>query len=104
MRFDVTSSPSSPEFPIYAMPPNFHRRVADALADDALRATLTRSTGLLRQQQAAGFADSAHFTRTFVQTFGVPPSPLRSARIVCHEDRRPPIDMSHPSCGEVVHP
>lgn len=61
MRFDVTSSPSSPEFPIYAMPPNFHRRVADALADDALRATLTRSTGLLRQQQAAGFADSAPF-------------------------------------------
>ncbi len=71
------------------------QRAIRALADGH---TLTRAAHI------AGFADSAHFTRTFVQTFGVPPSPLRSARIVCHEDRRPPIDMSHPSCGEVVHP
>ncbi len=44
------------------MSPNFHRRAADALANDSLRTSLTRSTGILRQQQAAGFADAAPFS------------------------------------------
>jgi AraC-like DNA-binding protein len=49
-------------------------------------ATLTEAAHL------AGFADSAHLTRTFVATFGVRPAPLRGARIVCADQTAtPPI-------------
>ncbi len=44
------------------MSPDFQRRAATALADDALRTTLTRSTGILRQRQAGSFADGAPFS------------------------------------------
>jgi L-lactate dehydrogenase complex protein LldF len=40
---------------------DFHHRVSIALEDDALRTTLTRSTGILHQLRAAGFADTAPF-------------------------------------------
>ncbi len=43
------------------MAQDFQRRVATALADDALRTTLTRSTGILRRQRAGGFEDTAPF-------------------------------------------
>jgi hypothetical protein len=39
----------------------FNHRVAQALADDALRTTLTRSTGILRQRQAGAFDDATPF-------------------------------------------
>lgn len=51
----------------------------------ATGATLTEAAHL------AGFADSAHLSRTFVATFGVSPAPLRSARVVCADVARPPI-------------
>jgi len=41
----------------------------------------------------AGFADSAHLTRTFVATFGVRPAPLRAARIVCDDRSKPPLTV-----------
>lgn len=43
------------------MPRDFQQRATAALADDALRTTLTRSTGILNQQRAGGFADAAPF-------------------------------------------
>lgn len=57
------------------------------------RAVRTLATGATLTQAAhlAGFADSAHLSRTFVATFGVPPAPLRSARIVRTDTARPPI-------------
>ena len=44
------------------MSSTFNHRAADALANDSLRTTLTRSTGILRQQRTAGFADAAPFS------------------------------------------
>ena len=58
------------------------QRAVRALSDGS---TLTEAAHL------AGFADSAHFTRTFVATFGVRPAPLRGARIVCADNRPPPL-------------
>lgn len=57
------------------------------------RAVRTLATGATLTEAAhlAGFADSAHLSRTFVATFGVPPAPLRSAHIVCTATARPPI-------------
>jgi len=57
------------------------------------RAVRTLATGATLTEAAhlAGFADSAHLSRTFVATFGVPPAPLRSAHIVCSGTARPPI-------------
>lgn len=57
------------------------------------RAVRTLATGATLTEAAhlAGFADSAHLSRTFVATFGVPPAPLRSAQIVCTDTARPPI-------------
>lgn len=57
------------------------------------RAVRTLATGATLTEAAhlAGFADSAHLSRTFVATFGVPPAPLRSAHIVCTDTARPPI-------------
>lgn len=57
------------------------------------RAVRTLATGATLTEAAhlAGFADSAHLSRTFVATFGVRPAPLRSARIVCSDAVRPPI-------------
>lgn len=57
------------------------------------RAVRTLATGATLTEAAhlAGFADSAHLSRTFVTTFGVSPAPLRSARIVCADVARPPI-------------
>lgn len=45
------------------MPNDFHRRVAAALDDDALRTTLTRSTGILKQQRASAFAGTTPFSQ-----------------------------------------
>lgn len=42
---------------------DFNHRAANALADDALRTTLTRSTGILRQARVAGFEDTAPFSQ-----------------------------------------
>jgi L-lactate dehydrogenase complex protein LldF len=42
---------------------DFQRRAAAVLADDALRTTLTRSTGILQQQRAAAFQDTAPFSQ-----------------------------------------
>lgn len=57
------------------------------------RAVRTLATGATLTEAAhlAGFADSAHLSRTFVATFGVRPAPLRSARIVCSDAAQPPI-------------
>jgi AraC-like DNA-binding protein len=57
------------------------------------RAVRTLSTGATLTEAAhlAGFADSAHLSRTFVATFGVRAAPLRSARIVCSDAVQPPI-------------
>lgn len=40
-----------------------------------------------------GFADSAHLTRTFVSTFGVRPTPLRGAQIICTAQSKPPFTL-----------
>ena len=45
------------------MPQDFQRLVTVALTDDALRTTLTRSTGILRQARAGGFSDTAPFSQ-----------------------------------------
>lgn len=37
---------------------------------------VSRGATLSRAAHAAGFSDSAHFTRTFVQMFGIPPSAM----------------------------
>lgn len=57
------------------------------------RAVRTLATGATLTEAAhlAGFADSAHLSRTFVATFGVPPAPLRSAHIVCTDSAHLPI-------------
>ena len=59
------------------------------------RAVRTLSDGCTLTEAAhlAGFADSAHLTRTFVSTFGVRPAPLRGARIVCTAQSRPPFTL-----------
>tara|TARA_B100001105_G_C22399040_1_gene448359 strand:- start:3179 stop:3955 length:777 start_codon:yes stop_codon:yes gene_type:complete len=56
----------------------------------ALR-TLAGGSTLTEAAHMAGFADSAHLTRTFVATFGVRPAPLRGARIVCFDHTKPPL-------------
>ena len=53
--------------------------------------TLSDGSTLTEAAHLAGFADSAHLTRTFVATFGVPPAPLRGARIVCADHVTPPL-------------
>lgn len=53
--------------------------------------TLADGSTLTEAAHMAGFADSAHLTRTFVATFGVRPAPLRTAQIVCTDGVRPPI-------------
>lgn len=45
------------------MPPPFNHRVAQSLADDTLRSTLNRSTGILRQRQAGAFDDTLPFSQ-----------------------------------------
>lgn len=45
------------------MPNDFNQRVTAALQDDLLRATLTRSTGILRHQRQQAFADTTPFSR-----------------------------------------
>jgi L-lactate dehydrogenase complex protein LldF len=45
------------------MSKDFNHRLASALADDALRTTLTRSTGILKQARANGFSDTAPFSQ-----------------------------------------
>lgn len=53
--------------------------------------TLSDGSTLTEAAHLAGFADSAHLTRTFVATFGVRPAPLRGARIVCADHVAPPL-------------
>lgn len=53
--------------------------------------TLADGSTLTEAAHMAGFADSAHLTRTFVATFGVRPAPLRGARIVCTDHAKPPL-------------
>lgn len=53
--------------------------------------TLADGSTLTEAAHMAGFADSAHLTRTFVATFGVRPAPLRAAQIVCTDSVTPPI-------------
>lgn len=53
--------------------------------------TLSDGSTLTEAAHLAGFADSAHLTRTFVATFGVRPAPLRGARIVCADHVTPPL-------------
>jgi len=53
--------------------------------------TLADGCTLTEAAYMAGFADSAHLTRTFVATFGVRPAPLRAARIVCVDQTTPPL-------------
>lgn len=53
--------------------------------------TLAGGSTLTEAAHMAGFADSAHLTRTFVATFGVRPAPLRAAQIICSDGVRPPI-------------
>ncbi|BDB29208.1 helix-turn-helix domain-containing protein (plasmid) [Cupriavidus sp. P-10] len=59
------------------------------------RAVRTLSDGCTLTEAAhlAGFADSAHLTRTFVSTFGVRPAALRGARIVCTSQSKPPLTL-----------
>lgn len=45
------------------MPRDLQGRVAIALADDALRTNLTRSTGILKQRRAAAFQDTTPFSQ-----------------------------------------
>lgn len=45
------------------MPNDFTQRAAAALEDDALRTTLARSTGILKQLSARGFANTAPFSQ-----------------------------------------
>ena len=52
---------------------------------------LSDGSTLTEAAHLAGFADSAHLTRTFVATFGVRPAPLRDARIVCVNHSMPPL-------------
>lgn len=58
------------------------QRAVRVLADGS---TLTAAAHL------AGFADSAHLTRTFIATFGVRPALLRGARIVCDDRLNPTL-------------
>lgn len=53
--------------------------------------SLADGNTLTEAAHLAGFADSAHLTRTFVATFGVRPASLRSARIVCADSAEPPV-------------
>jgi AraC-like DNA-binding protein len=53
--------------------------------------TLSDGASLTEAAHLAGFADSAHLTRTFVATFGVRPATLRGARIVCVDHAQPPL-------------
>lgn len=56
----------------------------------AVRA-LAECNTLTEAAHLAGFADSAHLTRTFVATFGVRPALLRGMHIVCDDHAKPPL-------------
>lgn len=51
---------------------------------DAIEA-LSKDTNLTRAAHDAGFADSAHLSRTFRRMFGMPPSALRSHHVEIHD-------------------
>lgn len=53
--------------------------------------TLADGSTLTEAAHWAGFADSAHLTRTFVATFGVRPASLLGASVVCADLARPPF-------------
>jgi len=53
--------------------------------------TLADGSTLTEAAHWAGFADSAHLTRTFVETFGVRPASLLGASVVCADLARPPF-------------
>lgn len=53
--------------------------------------TLANGSTLTEAAHWAGFADSAHLTRTFVATFGVRPASLRGASVVCADRAAPPF-------------
>lgn len=53
--------------------------------------TLAGGSSLTEAAHLAGFADSAHLTRTFVATFGVRPASLRGTHIVCVDHAKPPV-------------
>lgn len=52
--------------------------------------TLADGATLTEAAHWAGFADSAHLTRTFVATFGVRPTSLRGVRVVSADNAEPP--------------
>lgn len=58
----------------------------------AVRA-LSEGANLTVAAHEAGFADSAHLSRTFVATFGMRPTNLRSVRIVCTDQTKPPVRL-----------
>ncbi len=62
--------------------------------------TLADGSSLTEAAHLAGFADSAHLTRTFVATFGVRPAPLRAARIVCSPRTTPPLTPDNLALSE----
>jgi AraC-like DNA-binding protein len=61
--------------------------------------TLADGSSLTEAAHLAGFADSAHLTRTFVATFGVRPAPIRAARIVCSARSMPPLTLCNGPVG-----
>lgn len=57
--------------------------------------SLSDGSSLTEAAHLAGFADSAHLSRSFVATFGVRPGSLLGARVVCDDRSEPPVTPPH---------